>query len=309
MECSTCSNTMNLSDKFCGICGAPSPAGDVAVLDERQPAVADIAQSAVGSWEPAVPAEFAGATATVLDGAGPHLPPQQAIRRLPDSPVRYGIDEILWRRYDVLQRGGLAKSWGRLYVTDSRVVFYAHSTGFLFQRPSTLIRETKLSEISGIIAYVSRRFSLALLWVSIVLGVSGIACVFTLILIPLALLLWFFSLICFVALLAGRGRIGSTIIRIHTKEGISAVDVGGTESVAGSIVAVFGAIFHPWRIILGAVTAADLALYGLPGQDSDEVVADLGALIQDLQTRGDTAAAYWQVPSPEAAAERGVALQ
>lgn len=244
-----------------------------------------------------------------MPGTADQGTPDQVIQRLPGSPVRCGIDEILWRRYHVLQLGGVAKGAGYLYVTDSRVVFFAYSNGFFLQKPSMLVRETKIAEISGINAYVDRRFSFALLWASIIMGVVGIFLVFTLIGIPLALLLWVSSAICFVALLTGRGRVGTTIIRIHSRHGVSAVHLGGAESVAGSVRSVLGTVLHPARLILGATTAEQVAYYGLPGQDSDEVVNDLGALIQDLQTRGETAAPYWQVPLPEPSPERGVVLQ
>jgi hypothetical protein len=203
---------------------------------------------------------------------------------------------------------GLAKGTGFLYVTDSRVVLFAYSSGFLFQRPSQLVQETKLSEITGINAYVTRRFSLALLGAAIILGIVGIFCIFTIFLIPIALILWAAALVCFIALLTGRGNVGANVIKIHSKHGVSPVHVGAGEGVSGSIGAVLGAVFHPWRLILGGTTAMDVTFFGRPGKDAEELVADLGALILDLQTRGETAAEYWQVPLTEPQAERGLVM-
>jgi hypothetical protein len=308
MKCSNCGSTLELGDSFCGTCGSPMP-DDAVVQYQRQPAISENAGPAVGSWGPLATAEPAQGPAVMPGAADQGLPPYEVIQRLPDSPVRLGIDEVLWRRYHVLQMGGLAKGAGYLYVTNSRVVYFGYSNGFFLQKPSKLVRETKVEEISGISAYVTRRFSFALLWASIIMGVIGIACVFTLILIPVALVLWLMSFLCFVALLTGRGRVGSTIIGIHSRHGVSPVHLGGAESIAGTVRSVFGAIFPPWRLILGGTTAAYLTEYGLPAKDADEAVADLGALIQDLQTRGDLAASYWQIPLPEPSPERGVALQ
>jgi hypothetical protein len=305
MTCSTCDSTLALDDKFCATCGSPVATDDTVVPSQRQPAIIDHVRSAVGSRTSPAPLKPAQGPAGGPETADQGMPPGQVIRRLPDSSVRCGIDEVLWRQYQVLKMRGLAKSSGYLYVTDSRVVFYAYSNGFLLQKPSTMVRETKIAEITGINSYVSRRLSLALLGASVALGLFGIVNVFTLGGIPFALLLWLVSAIFFAALLAGHGRLGTTVISIHSRCGVTPVNIGGGQSVG----AILGLILHPVRFIIGGTTAAHLATYGLPGKEANETVTDLGALIQDLQTRGDMAAPYWQVPLPGPSLERGVAVQ
>jgi hypothetical protein len=309
MKCLACGGPADIGDKFCGTCGSAVSADDAVVPYQQSLATTDSGGPALGNWSPPPWPEPARGPTGLASTADQGMPPYQLVRRLPDSPVRAGIDEVLWRRYHVLRMSGVAKGAGHLYVTDSRVVFFAYSNGFFLQKPSILVRETKIKEITGIHAYVTRRFSFALLWASIILGISGIAFALTFIGIPFALLLWLASAICFLAQLTGHGRVGTTVIRIHSKHGVSPVHLGGAVSAAASVRSVLGAIFPPWRLILGGTTAAYLTAFGLPGTDSDQVVAELGALIQDLQTRGDLAAPYWQVPLPERSAERGVVLQ
>jgi hypothetical protein len=316
MKCSTCESDLDLSHPFCDTCGSPVPAAgtsstaDTMIPSQRPPFLAGAAPGA-GIWsQPAVsgppPEQLAVPGA---DGQGMAPPHQPGPPRLPGSPIRLGIDEVLWRYYHVLQMRGFAKGTGYLYVTDSRLIFFAYSTGFFLQRPSTLVQETKLEEVTGINTYVTRRVSLALLGAAILLGIIGLVCVFSVILILAAPIAWLLSVICFVALLTGHGNVGTTVIRVHSRHGVSPVHVGGAEGFGGAFGVMLGALFHPWRFIVGGNTAADVVVYGLPGQNAEEVVADLGALIQDLQTRGETAAPYWQVALPEPSRERGVALR
>ena len=165
MKCSTCASTIGPGNSFCENCGSPVP-DEAMVPYQRQHAVADGADAngaapAAVDWGTLAPIASDQGSVAVTEDTGQGMRPYEPT--LPDSPVRLGIDEFLWRRYHVLQMRGLAKGAGHLYVTNSRVVFYAYSNGFFLQKPSKLVRETKIAEISGINAYVTRRFSFALL--------------------------------------------------------------------------------------------------------------------------------------------------
>ena len=56
-------------------------------------------------------------------------------------------------------------------------------------------------------------------------------------------------------------------------------------------------------IFLRAQTAFDV-IFGRPGQDSDRLITELGALILDLQTRGQLAADYWTTAPARGGAAR-----
>jgi hypothetical protein len=62
----------------------------------------------------------------------------------------------------------------------------------------------------------------------------------------------------------------------------------------------FGALVHsmisPVLGLLGVYTAFDVLL-GFPGEDAEKVVAEIGALVFDMQARGSLAAARWGVPA------------
>ena len=77
---------------------------------------------------------------------------------------------------------------GILYVTDSRVVFYAKAKGRGTQRGSTLIQQTNVADVTGMTAYVSRRVSLAPFFLTSVFFVFGL---FTLFFTPPLAIVWF----------------------------------------------------------------------------------------------------------------------
>jgi hypothetical protein len=57
-------------------------------------------------------------------------------------------------------------------------------------------------------------------------------------------------------------------------------------------------MFLPLQMLLQSSTVDDV-LRGQPGDDSDVVIAEMGALIMDLQTRGAFAAAHYGVQQGE----------
>ena len=185
-----------------------------------------------------------------------------------------------------------------LFVTDSRVVFYARARGRGTQRPSALVQQTKLEQITGLAAYVSRRLSLALLIGTFVLGLITLGFV--------GIRSWLLAIIS-AALTAGgvimlargaakRGNVG-VIIHSGTSQAspISFGQFGEQRSAIGNLI---HALLAPWLALFGVFTAFDV-LVGFPGQDSDQIIAELGALIFDLQTRGDLAGTHWRVESAQ----------
>jgi hypothetical protein len=61
----------------------------------------------------------------------------------------------------------------------------------------------------------------------------------------------------------------------------------------------------PFRAIFGAATVFDV-LVSFPGQDTDNIINELGALILDLQTRGDLAYAHYGLGAGQRQPARGL---
>ncbi len=285
MKCATCGSGLDLSHPFCDNCGTPVPS-DQTVLPPQQ-FMTDGNGFTPHDWAPAV-----GAVVLPDQPAPPAAP--MPFPTLPGSPIRLGIDEKVWRCYRVLNYKRLSKGEGYLYVTDSRLVFFAYSTGLGTQKSSILVQQVNISSIAGLSTYVTRKFSLALLGIALLLFVLGVGLAFSIIGIPLALLCWLGSVASIVGLVMGGGHVGTTILSVNARrDGV--VSFGGNEKVSGSIPRIAYSVIHPLTYFLGGTTADYVATFGLPGEDSDMVVQELGALILDLQQRGDTAAEHWDL--------------
>lgn len=211
---------------------------------------------------------------------------------LPGSPVRLGDGEVLWKQYRAVQLRGHSGGEGTLYVTDSRVVFYARARGRGTQRESALVQQTKLEDITGLAAYVSHRISLGWLVASVVAGLIALAAVLAH--QPVWVFIWLIIFaVCLAALFGSGARRGSAGVIIHARSTMaSPIGFGhfGTQRSSS----VFRLFWLPFLLLFRAYTAFDVTL-GAPGEDSNLVIAELGALIMDLQTRGNLAEGHWGV--------------
>ena len=224
--------------------------------------------------------------------------------RLPGAPVVMCDGEQILRVYRAVQLRNPKRGEGTLYVTDARVVFYARAQGRGAQRASALVQQTKLQDITGLAAFVSRRVSPILLVLTVifavlaVLGIVGhnVAAVIVCLII---------AGLCFAAIAAGwaeRGRAGVTIHSMATQ--VSPITFGTFSTYRNPLEAFFSTLFSPLQVFFHSHTAFDV-LVGRPGEDSDQLISELGALILDQQTRGSLSAEHWnleQVP-----VQRGVA--
>jgi hypothetical protein len=279
-----CGGVVAPGSSFCEDCGAPVDAGREASDD---PSTAGVT----------VPAPRTDAAVTPSADGLPVV--------LPGSPIRLGHGEVIWRQYRAVRLRSRQQGQGTLYVTDARVVFYAWARGRGTQRGSALIQQVKLEDISGFSAYVSRSVSFLLLLFA---GVFSLATVVALLsgALPLALILAILAGICIAALFTDAAQRGNAGVTIHARQAeTSPVVFGGLGTRHALLEALFGVvlflIFPPLlllRIVLRSYTAWDV-IRGRPGDDSDLVIAELGALIMDLQTRGTFAAAHYGVQQDE----------
>lgn len=311
MECSQCNTPVQPSWDFCQSCGNPLVDGqdkaadqDPAALVGESPAV--LVQTAPADMGPvtttlaattteeevAVPPTIwpAGAQESTWspgEAARVTVRPLAAPQYLPNSPVRLSYEERVLRQYSAVRVRRRKSGEGILYVTDSRVVFYAAAKGRGTQRASSLMQQTKLSEISGVSAYVFRRFSLGYIAAAIVLGLSGLTTL--LIFPPAAILCLAICVYCIVAIARGESHVGGTGVAIHSssQEG-SSVNFGLWGFHRGRIGQLSHLFSGPVSSIFGVYTVWDVK-DGLPGDHAEQIISELGALILDLQTRGDLA--------------------
>ncbi len=223
-----------------------------------------------------------------------HLPPAGP-GVLPGSPILLGYQERILRQYAAVQLRNRAHGEGILYVTDSRVVFYAKAKGRGTQRGSTLIQQTNVADITGMTAYVSRRVSLVLFFLTSVFLLYS-ACSRSLFIVRPVAIVWFIlAAICVIALVSGAAKRGSTGVIISSRDdGHSPISFGTFQTQRGFIGSLTQAFGAPFFSVFGIFTVFDV-LDGYPGRDSSQIISELGALILDIQTRGDLAYEHYGV--------------
>lgn len=276
MNCPNCGTPAKPGDRFCQACGI--------TLDS-------LGAPGISGGAATVTSETYGTPTSITAGT------------LPGTPILLGDGEVIWRQYRAAQLRTREHGEGTLFVTDSRVVFFARAKGRGTQRPSALVQQTKLEHVTGLAAYVSRRFSLGLFLFTVALALITLW--------ALSNKIWIYVIIfgtitavCVALLLGGAAKRGSVGVIIHSSatqaSPISFGQFGEQRSALGSVIHL---LLSPMLALFGVYTAFDV-LVGFPGQDSDKVIAELGALIFDLQTQGNLAGSHWGVEAAQI--QRGV---
>ena len=237
--------------------------------------------------------------------APPAMPPGQT---LPGSPIRLGDGEQVLRQYRAVQLRSRKRGEGTLYVTNARIVFFARAQGRGTQRASALVQQTRLEDVSGLQAFVSRRTNLALIMF------TGFTALFTLISLATGAIPFFFvflvlTVIAATAIFGGAAERGRAGVKIQARQAQHAMGFGSFENQRGGLETLLTLFIFPLLLLLRAQNAFDVLL-GRPGEDTDLLIAELGALVLDLQTRGELAADFWTrpaVPAARAAATGGPA--
>jgi hypothetical protein len=317
MTCATCGNQVPADDNFCDRCGtAVSGSGDAIFLQagpaadsahgagERLRAQVQPAPQEIPQWS--ADASSAGQSARGVD----------ASRR---APFVLAMDERVLKTYDAVQlQTGLSRrrrGQGVLFVTDARVVFTAWVYPRGTQRESWLFQQTKLEDISGVSAHVSRRINPLLLLLSAWFCTLTVICLIAATQASVFFAGFFiFGLIaagCIAWLISSSKRRGEVGVAIHSREnGLSPIGFGRdprTRSlgrVGWVLLVIVFVIFPPLGIFLliflliRPYTVWDV-VGGDPAEDTDRLLAELGALILDLQTRGRMAYAHWGFAPPD----------
>jgi hypothetical protein len=316
VNCYNCGAATEPAQKFCEGCGAKvtaEPAG-AHRLAEDQPSgsgggslsASQINASQInggqinsGQWPARQPAPVSQPPARPpIPGPGPGM-------TLPGSPIRLGDGEQVLRQYRAVQLRSKKRGEGTLYVTDARIVFFARAQGRGTQRASSLVQQTRLEDVSGLEAFVSRRTNVLLLVFTAVMGVAALASLATGAFLPF-IVFFLIAGLAAVAIFSGAAERGRAGVRIHAKMAHGSMGFGTFQNQRSGLETLLSLFIFPVLLFLRAQTAFDVLL-GRPGDDSDQLIAELGALILDLQTRGELAAAYWGGPVAVPAARAGTA--
>jgi hypothetical protein len=247
----------------------------------------------LGRWPSERPANGPATTTPKPSSRSPGAAVVASPPVLPGCPIRLSQQERVLRQYAAVQLRSRAKGEGTLYVTDSRVIFYATAKGRGTQRGSMLVQQTNVADITGVTAFTSRRISLGLIFLT---GVFALFTLSTLFVAPVFALLWLIAtVLCVVALIGGAARRGSTGVIIFSRnDGSSPINFGTFGAQRGWIGSLAQTLGGPFLAMFGVFTVFDV-LVGHPGQDSSQIITELGALILDLQTRGDLAYEYYGI--------------
>lgn len=310
--CGNCHLPLAGDEMFCGECGQRVPGGsDVPAGSAVPEPVVDVPRAP--AWPGGGSAETSAGGIVFERNPGSGIPadprPVEAFQQAaPPSArpsaqplmFRLAFDENLLKTYETVQlRTGLFKrkrGQGTLYVTDARVVFYAWVYARGTQRPSSLLQQTKLEDISGLSVDVSRGISPGLLMLTAFFAFATVGTLLTVILAPLAVLFLILTVICGIFLVRDAAHRGTVGMAIHSREnGYSPIRFGNHGSTV-SVGALARMLLWPVLIFLRSYSAHDVAA-GAPAEDAYLLIKELGALIIDLQTRGSTAYEHWGIGS------------
>lgn len=233
------------------------------------------------------------------EGQNP-TPQTQRQRMLPNARVELADGERYIRKYEAVRAGGHSGGAGTLYVTSARLIFYAKAKGKGTQRESTVVQQTRMQDITGIAAYVSYRISLGLMVLTVVFGLGLVAALATKVLIWIVIDA-IVVVLCIMRLASGSSKHGSAGVIINSKSSeASPISFGNFNAQHGGLFRLLGSFARIFR----AYTAFDVML-GVPGEDSDKIIEQLGAAILDIQQRGDAALERWGVGDTQGGAGPG----
>ena len=181
--------------------------------------------------------------------------------------VRLAEEECVVKEYRATtRRTWWSKADGYLVVTNRRILFVGE--GHTKVGRSILIREVQLPDVSGVSSYYDNRLSIAYLMWAASVGVM---------IIELARIhIGYILLSILPAWLVWKAVRKTIMLIIHSR------------SMDQSPVALVPAQSRFLFI------RAERAVMGMPGPDTELLVSEIGALILDLQTRGNLAVEAWR---------------
>ena len=303
MDCPSCGRQQDPSNKFCESCGAVIAPAEEPVSVDSMFVQTSPTDTGTGGGSHTSYSGYPGAAHTAERPvvSSPLLPPPGPVATPRPLNFRLAYGEQILKAYDaVVLRPGLFKrqrGHGTLYVTDARVVFYAQVYPRGTQKASAVFQQTKLEDISGLSANVSRRLSLGLVVLTLAFGIATLGTLLTL-LLPLTVLFGIITALLIMALVRDARRRGDVGVAINSREiGVSPIVFGHDPQERGFLDTMGRLLILPIAIFLRSYTAFDV-MAGDPGDDANDLLHELGALIIDLQTRGTMAYPDWNIAVP-----------
>jgi hypothetical protein len=298
VNCYNCGAATEPAQKFCEGCGAKVSTEPAA--PSRWPG-----DQPIGPRDGAapVPSPRPMASPEVQTPAGP--PVSGPAKTLKESPILMGDGERLLRTYHAVQLRTRKRGEGTLYVTDARIVFFARAQGRGAQRASSLMQQVRLEDVCGLQAFVNRRTNVLLLVFASFMALFALISLFTGNILPF-IVFFLIAAAAIAAIVGGAAERGKAGVSILARQAQPAMGYGDFDPQRNPLVALMSLFIFPLLVILRAQTAFDVQI-GRPGPDSDRLIEELGALILDLQTRGEMAVAYWAGPATARSASAGPA--
>lgn len=307
MDCPSCGRQQDPSNKYCDSCGTLIAPDDEAVdsramFEQPSPQETGTINASYTGFSGYPEATLTAERSVVSRQLSPAPGSTAAVKPL---SFRLAHGEQVLKEYDVVtlrtflfkrQRGH-----GTLYVTDARVVFYAQVYPRGTQKASWIFQQTKLQDISGLAANVSRRLSLGLVVLTLVFALLTIGTLLTVVLIPLAIIFGIVTVLLVIALVRDASRRGDVGVVINSRENEnSPIAFGHSPRERGLLDKLGRLLIFPIAIFLRSFDAFDV-MAGDPGDNAGELLHELGALIIDLQTRGTMAYPEWNIAVPAGA--------
>jgi len=204
---------------------------------------------------------------------------------IPGTKIALSEGETLWRSYPLVHfRPFRPRASGTLYITDSRVIL--HSQARKLSGRTSLLEEVRLESVTGFGSHLDRGLGLFGTVVFILVAIIALyqltkgnhfsGLVLLVILALVALISYYF------------GRLG---LRIYTNQsGIGPINFGLFG--AGRLLALLGPI-GVLGMIIGGVQASSV-LYCFPERNAEDIAAELGALVFDLNRQGTLSGTQWE---------------
>lgn len=306
MDCPSCGRQQDPSNRYCDMCGSLIPSDEdtsdsQAMFEPPPPPDTSTAGTRYGSFTGYPEPEQSAARPVVSRQVSPASGTTAGQRPL---HFRLAHDEQVLKTYDVVTlRTGLFKrqrGHGTLYVTDARVIFYAQVYPRGTQKAGWLFQQTKLEDISGLSAHVSRRVSLGLVVLTLFCGFATLVTLVTL-LLPLTFLFAILTVVLAVVLVRDATRRGDVGVVIKSRENNnSPIAFGHLPQQRGFLDTIGRLLIFPIALFLRSYSAFDVVA-GDPADHANELLHELGALIIDLQTRGTMAYPDWNIAVPAGA--------
>lgn len=173
------------------------------------------------------------------------------------------------------------KTEGYIIATNRRLIFTGSSKSLMGN--SIVVRETKIEQVSGVISQISRGKNIGQIIFGLVAGIIGISFLFV---------GGFATLIGILGVALGAHQLYRAFFKSGVEMVLSILASGESNSAIQVSVEAKSGIFS--RFGLGGNSAWMSIVASAPGRHTEQLISELGALVQDIQIMGDHAIEKWK---------------